>query len=442
MRRPVLIALLAGLLAASAARAAGPGPPVRLSGDVVGPAGRAQPSAGIDDHGDAVVAWVAHRDRFARVLVARRAGGAWTQPQALDGSASAVEVHVGVGSSGRAIVAWRRGSGSTASIRYVLGSAGRGLGSAHTLPGSGRASDLDAAISATGTAAVLWRGAGARGCRTGIRVALRYPGHGFRAAQVPDRGCATPTLLSLSMGGDGTAAAAWLVAGDGYRVRATFRRPGHGFARARAPGTGAAARVPPAVAAGLRGRAVLVWRGSAGHDVRGARGPVRAALRTPGERTVFAAAGAISASERIVVAPAVAMDARGAALAVWIEGPTGHYVVRAAPLAAGATAFGAVEPAGPEAVSDAARISPAVGLAADGRALAAWPASTGASYGLIDAVRPPGGPFAAASPLSSGGYASRLALAVAPGGAAVAAWVEDEPGLSAGLYAATGVPAR
>jgi hypothetical protein len=217
--------------------------------------------------------------------------------------------------------------------------------------------------------------------------------------------------VTMNEGGD--AVAVWDRSdGANSRVQAAFRPAGGSFS---APVNISAAgqdAVAPQVAIDQTGDAVAVWERSDGTDVR-----VQAAFRPAGGS--FAAPTNISDAGENALDPHVAMDQVGNAVAVWQQSDGTDLLVQAARRSAGGS-FGTPAPLS---ATGADALSPQVAMGQVDDAVAVWLRSDGTTNRVEAATGSASGGFPAAVPLSDAGEdALGPQVTMNEGGDAVAVW--------------------
>lgn len=226
---------------------------------------------------------------------------------------------------------------------------------------------------------------------------------------------------------DGNVLAVWdRFDGATSRVEATFRPAGGAFATAVPISDAGRTAWFPQVAFDPQGNALAVWTRSDGAFFR-----IQAALRPAGGN--FGAAQTISPAGESASFPQVAFDGAGNALVAWVAPDT----MKAAFRPAGGS-FGAVDT-----LSAAGSLTNEfdVGFDRQGNAMVAWPRKASADLEVVDArveaaVRPAGGSFAPAIPVSP--LSKRVAtaqLAFDPDGGALVTYLNwDTTVLEPGKY--------
>lgn len=334
----------------------------QLGGDAETPAVSVAPT------GAALVVWRNLEDNSVRYQE-RAAGAAFTANSSATleapGSSSAEgRPAVALNSAGAAVVAWAAGSFGDEIVKASYRPAGGSFSAAATISAAGEdANAPDVAIDATGKAVVVWSvGEGPFEPRF-AEASVHGPSGGFSAGEVVNRdeddGYSLPLEPRVAMDG----------AGDAIVVYPS-ERPG-------GPGT-----LTP-----------LQWAYmGAGADVFGAPTDL------PSGHT-----------------PDVAFGGNERATVTWQR----DGVVYAAEQGAAGGAFGAENQASAPANGSASK--PTVGIDGAGNATVAYQAGSGDTSVFVS-TRPSGGGFGEPKQLSSVGDSGDATMAVAPGGAAVAAW--------------------
>jgi hypothetical protein len=190
----------------------------------------------------------------------------------------------------------------------------------------------------------------------------------------------------------------------------------------------------PQVGVDQYGNAVAVWTQK---DVSG-NNRIAAAYRPSGLTGLFGAVQQyVSAAGQNASEPQIAVDPAGNAVAVWSRFDGTMLRIQAAYRPAGAAStFGAAQDLS-DTLGEA--FSPQVGISDSGEAVAIWTRKDGTNYRVQTAVRPAGGAstFGAATTLSASLQdAFEPAIGVAPDGSAVAAWYRSD-GLHLRIQAST-----
>jgi len=221
------------------------------------------------------------------------------------------------------------------------------------------------------------------------------------------------TRTQTAIAPDGAATAVWRrFNGTNFIIQAATRPPGGSFGAAvNLSATGQSAFAPQ-IAIAPDGAATAVWyRDNGTNDI------IQAATRPPGGS--FGAAVDLSATGQNAFDPQIAIAPDGAATAVWLRFNGTHFIIQAATRPPGGSFGAAVDLS---ATGQSAR-NPQIAIAPDGAATAVWTRSNGPNEIIQAATRPPGGSFGAAVDLSATGQtADNPQIAIAPDGAATAAW--------------------
>ncbi|MFN8110729.1 MAG: hypothetical protein U0Y82_12925 [Thermoleophilia bacterium] len=323
--------------------------------------------------------------------------GSWSAPQVLAHTNSVLnEVHLGVGSDGRAAATWVTGQGTGRVALRPPGAASFAAGT--TFPGSAGAPGLSVSVDARGTARILMQA-------VDMELSQSTFSTPFTTTTLTDDAGSSERALAVDP--DGALVAAWLTpnatlvrsqpAGGPLGPAVTiFGRP-----------------VGLSVATDPAGDAAAVW-----FDGLAAQPVVRALILPAGSTvplvTQMSATGASAADPRI------GMDAAGDAVALWTAYADGHFAL-----------FTARRPAGGD-WSTLKRLSPsgtdtgqsALSVAATGRAVAVWTAAAGRREVVQAAtVDVPGGDWSTATTISRGRDDADHPVVVVTGtGSAIAAW--------------------
>ena len=272
------------------------------------------------------------------------------------------------------------------------------------------------AVGPDGSAITAWEHHGT--LESTVRFAQRPAGGGFSApADLVTPGAAFNgygvNLPQVAVNASGEAVAAWLFTdGSNYRVYAAVRPAGSTTFGTPAPLSAAGQNAAsPDVAIGPTGNAVVVW---SRYD--GSRWHAQAASRAGGgafDAAVPLSATGVGTGTIFASAPRVAIDAQGAATAVFEAGQTVGQPIQWSSKALNG-AFGApanLSPAGEAAFLPQIAVSPA------GAAVAVWQLST--DYSIQAATRPAGGGFGAAKTISATGNSYTPQVAISGAGEAV-----------------------
>ncbi|HSB62117.1 MAG TPA: hypothetical protein VLI67_10380 [Vicinamibacteria bacterium] len=401
----------------------------RISG---GPGDALAPDAAMDASGNAVAVW--HQDApegRSRVWAARQPrGGPWEAPVALDpGEAEFARFpRVAVDPAGNAVAVWSRIEGSPAvwASRFL---AGRGWSPPERLTAAGEPGWFpDLALDPGGDGIVVWQS----DRPTGVTIrAARWAGGHWESPRTIQRPLPeTGGSPRVAVAADGTAVAVWheLQAGT-FRIWANRFRPGAGWATAEpiSPPEAREGALFADVAMDALGNAVAVWQRWAAPGLW----DVVAARLEPARG--WGPATTVAASRPSGEFPRVAMDPGGNALAVWRD-------------ATGGSVFGvwAARFRRDRGWGQTVLLQSNVGTGADlpqvaldgtGNGLAAWrrPEADRVSIFAARFLDDAGWdvPLVVASGPRAGtdlGNVGPVALALGPGGGAVAAWAQGDAG--------------
>jgi hypothetical protein len=243
---------------------------------------------------------------------ARPAGGGWQPAETL--SRMGLNPEVTVDARGDAIAAWEGRSGVEAAIRPVGGGwlAPQTVGT----PRGAEPQEPQVASDASGDAVVV--APEARGqMSTGIQAAVRRAGAMFSPAQAISQHPEDALDPRIAMNAHGDAIVAWDVQGPtGCILRAAFRSAGGAWGAPRTvPGGHEFCRGRHTVAIDERGDAIVAWVATQRSTML-----VKAAGRgANGRWSAQAVIGRASAAAEPPGGVQVGMDARGDAIAVWID---------------------------------------------------------------------------------------------------------------------------
>jgi len=350
------------------------------------------------------------------------AAAAWQPPVDLsDPGKTASNPQVGVDASGAAVAVWERSNGANTIIQSASRPAGGPWSAPVDLSVAGQnASAPQIAVEADGDAVAVWR---------------RYDGAAYviQAASRPaDGSWGAPVSLSaagqstnspeIAVGPNGSAVAVWeRYDGADWIIQAASKAAGGAWSapvNLTAAGLSAAS---PQVAIDASGTALALWERSDGV------GYVTQAASKPAGGT-WGAPKSISAAGKVASGARLALDPGGNATAVWESYDGGTSTIQAASKPAGGN-WGA-----PVNLSEAGKnaLNPRVAVDASGNAVTIWVGLNNSVYSIQTASKPAGGAWGQPANLSAPGQTPpALQLAVAPGGAAVAVWTQQNGPASA-----------
>lgn len=298
------------------------------------------------------------------------------------------------------------------------------------------------AVNAAGDAVVAWSRNAGPGLQV-VQARVRPSGGTFGPAEDlgPTIGCAFVGIVGpepqVAIDGDGDVTVAWLArAANGNQVIAAAQRPaGGGFGTpVNLSDDARGARGDLALDVAADGGAIAAWSRSDGTRFR-----VQAAIRPAGG--AFAPATELSTASQNADGPAVAIADGGALAAAWNQETAGSGSVRrvhATVRPAGAANFVAPQPLSP---AESSAIETRAGIERSGGAIVAWRRPAGQRT-LAEAatLTPQGAATGGVDVLNEPGEDARsaLALAVTPGGRALAGYVGCAAGGTCAVKAADG----
>jgi hypothetical protein len=449
-------------LSAAAAPAAGPAPPLLLTARSLSAVGADAviPDVATDAKGDTVVVWAqAKGSEWTVQSVYRPAGKTWGAPQLLSVPANQVASPQIAIAGTKLVAVWVRYDGKNLIVQTADRDPQTGLwGIPTSLSPSGRDAQAPRiAVDARGDTVAVWASVALQGWM--IQAAYRPAGGFWEPATVldsPQSGTAAPDVV---IDGAGVPTAVWTeTVASGWRVNAATRHADGTWTKpvplsavdptgsmaprlalekandvtavwSRAIGTrivleltsrsastgtwsstrqlfpGAPNAIAPQIATNRRGDGVLVWTSSGGSGLG-----VQASVRRPGKAWGKPTPPLTSGTGPL--APQVALDAQGAALAVWSRSIGGHSRVQAAALPSIGTSWSP-----PRTLSQAGAdaLTPQVVLDADGDGAVAWARYNGRSFVVQGAGYDGAGPVLDRLAVPTAGFAgTRLTFSVAP----------------------------
>jgi hypothetical protein len=268
------------------------------------------------------------------------------------------------------------------------------------------------ALDPSGRAVVVWAGS------RGIEAAVGAAGGGWSK-----RAVVSPELFStgpeVALDEAGEAIAIWHGADPRHSiVQVATLKPGRSWSAGRKLSAGGRNAVAPQIAVDPAGAAVAVWRGRDGK-----RSIVEAATRTAAG--AWSGPAALSKAGENSVEPAVAIDPSGAAVAIWKRFDGAHAIIQSASRAAGARWSQPVDLSRPGRNAE----EPEVAIDPAGEAVAVWERFDGRWDRIQSASRRPGGSWSKPTDLSGPGRSSHEPQAVVdPAGEAVAVWERTTEG--------------
>jgi len=317
---------------------------------------------------------------------------------------NAVQPQIAIDATGRAVAMWLQSDGPDARVKAAVRT-GEDWTAAVTLSAAGASAAQPRVVLTPGGGAVaLWQ-------RAGVPQSAAMAADGSWGAPVDLSGSGSE-YAAIAIGPSGEVLAAWTRwIGSSPRVEAAARAADGTWGAPVALSAGGRHAFDPRVAVDPSGRAVVVWNDTAGSDSYRVRAASRSADGAWGPPE------ALSADGGNAYMPRVALDASGRALAVWERHDGSGYRAQAATRDADG-AWGA-----PATISGAdALYDVHLAAAPSGAAVVLWTVWDGARR-IRAASRTADGVWGPAATISEpGGSAVEPVVAIAPSGAATAAW--------------------
>jgi hypothetical protein len=311
--------------------------------DTVHPGDVEHPAVAVNEAGFGVAVWELHDGAQVDLYAAEYTPGTgWSEPHLLESGAGPVSTpRVGVDAQGNALVVWRQSDGTAASLWASRLVGGGGWSSPLLLEAEAGATSVPAlAVERSGRALAAWLQPDSGG-NVRVRASHFVPGSGWTSPeQAADVGSGASVAAALSANGS-----ALLVfrggnlASGAPSVQATRFVPGVGWSAATLLGSAASGGDEPSVALDRWGRAVAAW--TAPGDVSPSLLRLQRFTPEDGWQPVEVVTGRASQ-------PSVAADGQGNFHIAWVENVSGVDRVYAARYPEGATALaftGALEPA-------------------------------------------------------------------------------------------------
>jgi len=398
------------------------------------------PVVAANARGDVVAAWELDiaPGEFACCLalrVAYRPAGGQFSVQTVAGSAlvPASDPSVGIDDAGNAIVAWQA-SGAFEAVQYAVRPAGGSQWNVAELAGTSQqpAEDVVVAVAGGGAATFVWRRKNSPGDTHYLQAVRRAPDGAFGAVDnVTSPGSTTldvrlPAAVATTASGDTTAA--W-VERDGsappvmYDLQAAraasgdFGAPGSITSQQAAnAGFEVPGVVGQAIALDSQARAVLVFL----RVVNPLAGQLELEYVTRSGSAAFGTTPVDIATGEVTGIPDVAVDSQGNAVAVWNRKTANNRLVEARARPAGGS-FGQVQTLSDAAVTATVN-SQEVAFDSDDAAIAVWSLCEVAGCRVHTARRPSGSDFGAVDILTPFGSYNGTRVAADGDGNAVAVW--------------------
>lgn len=393
------------LLAAAALALAGTGrwsPPVALSGPSQNcPPGKCltRPAVVLDARGDAIASWTSFTGVGVSSCLYATRSAARAWSVPLPLPSSQPCPSTGIDSNGRGTAVWVTSQdGRNVVLAQVRSTSGEWLRGQRISPAGENADKPQIAVD-DAHALAAWI---APGGPYGVEVAMRTGASRFGTDHLVLRGASAPPSVAVALGSRGDGAVGWSASVAGrQRTQVAVKAVSGPWLQ---PETLAQAPLAPALALDGRGDAIAAW----------ADDGVSASYRPAGRR--FGSPRRLAASGGSVT---VAFAASGAAVVVWLEGSVVREASRSASGAwsPSATISSPVESAG----------DPTLAVAPNGEAVVVWvnehQTVDGALQTIQAAVRPPGGQFGNVTQLSpEARLGGQPAVAIDNRGNAVVVW--------------------
>jgi PKD domain len=185
----------------------------------------------VNEHGDAVVAWVGFGNIGATVrAIVRPAGGAWSPPKQISAGTDPDHVTVAIDAQGRAVVVWAEGLGSVAGAFYTPGSGWAKTGMVVKGDQVQGADSPRVAIDASGHATVVWTWGGLGLLYSKVQAAEGSASSGWAPAVTIQTKGYGASAADIAVTPDGRAIATWERNDGKYTVIDATLRPEPGAA--------------------------------------------------------------------------------------------------------------------------------------------------------------------------------------------------------------------
>lgn len=376
-----------------------------------GSANAQQVDVAMDAQGNAIAVWQADGVKGNDIVAARyQPGSGWGEPTTIGGGFAP---HVTVDAAGHAIAAWIGGDGDAIHLRRFVPQTG--WAASDRVSNGAPVSLVRIAGNAAGDAVVVWLGQDDGAARYSIYAKRYVPAQGWAQSQPLESADLQAYDAVAALGPDGTATVLWLQS-DGNVFNALASRSGRtgGWSAPAIVDAAAAASVGnPVLAASQDGSVMAGWTQWSGSFIElwASRFTAETGWQPPAR---------VDQATRGVGEPHLAMDARGGAVAVWVQN-------EAAGRSVASSRFrpdGGWEAAAPVGTFPGEPQGPRVAVDAAGNALVAWQQLDGTGRTTYANRRPAGGPWASPTPIGGAPSvdANRPALAMGPTGSAIAAW--------------------
>jgi hypothetical protein len=291
----------------------------------------ADPQVAFDGSGNALAVWDRSNGTSSIVQGAfRPATGTFAAPVDISvagvAGRDAFDPQVAFDATGNALAVWERSNGTNQIVQAAFRPAGGAFAAPVDLSASGLGGEdarfPQVAFDASGNALVVWERS--NGTNEVVQSAFRPAGGAFAASVDLSTSGQNASDPQVAFDASGNALAVWEhPAGTGDLVQAAFRPAGGPFAAPVDVSTSGQNAADPQVAFDASGNALAVWDRSNGTNLI-----AQAAFRPAGD--AFAAPVDLSAGGQDALAPQVAFDPSGNALAVWHRSNGTNLIVQAA----------------------------------------------------------------------------------------------------------------
>ncbi len=297
--------------------------PINLS-----PPGRdsVAPRLAINDHGAAVALWTSLTlDGWTIQATSRPAGGIWEKAADLVGPmAGTASPDIAIDPSGNAVAAWASTTGTAWNVEAAYRPSGAAWSSTVDLSEPDRTGPIapQVEIDPNGDAEVVWSQAGGQG--SAIELSTRSATRGtWTVPRIisPSSAVAVAPLIVTDRRGD--AAVVWTTSSKlGLSMTAVFRRAGAGWGKAVTLSGGSSGPLAPSIALDGNGNAVAVWtRSTGGHSL------VQAASRSA-FTGAWTLSGTLSQPGADALTPEVTLGSTGDGAIVWSRFTAKGFVVQ------------------------------------------------------------------------------------------------------------------
>ncbi len=327
----------------------------------------AAPQVVFDGLGDAIAVWQASDGAHQTVQTATRlaTNGRWSAPRELSApGGDSLAPQVAVDASGNALAIWTRSAPPVWTVQVAYRPARGSWQPAVTIAKTGTAvASPQVAFDPQGNALALW--AELAGTNWEITTAFRAAGGGWSLPQGLAEAGENPSVeVEVGVDGRGDATVVWEGVDGTHPVIQTSSSTATQqiWSDIEDLSVVDGQSVSPQLAVDARGDAAVVWT-----HADGGTWTVQVALRRGGG--AWGKPRNLTPPGRKAVAPDVALDARGDALAVWTESLGGHTIVRSSFRPA---ATGRWSPARSLSQAGGDALTPTVAVGADGNGVIVW----------------------------------------------------------------------